>query len=36
VLQDKFERGELEDKIATGMMDAKGYAWYDEDPNSVF
>jgi len=35
-LQDKFERAELEDKIATGMMDSKGNFWYDEDPNYVF
>lgn len=35
-LQVKFERGELEHKIATGMMDAQGKAWYDEDPNYVF
>ena len=35
-LQDKFDQGELEDKIATGRMDAKGNAWFDEDPNYVF
>ena len=31
-LQDKFKRGELKDKIATGGVGS----WRDEDPNAVF
>ena len=38
-LQDKFNRGELEHKIAQGLsyIDPKtDRPWYDEDPNRVF
>jgi hypothetical protein len=31
-IRDKFERGELEHKIATGGV----YGWRDEDPQAVF
>jgi hypothetical protein len=30
-IEDKFTRGELERKIASG-----GFGWRDEDPNAVF
>ena len=30
-IEDKFDRGELERKIASG-----GFSWRDEDPNAVF
>ena len=40
-LQDKINRGEIEDKIATGLMTidpetGKDISWRDENPNAVF
>ena len=36
-LKQKIGRGEIKDKIATGLIDSKtGSGWYDEDPNAVF
>lgn len=36
-LMDKIAKGEIKDRIATGMIDAEtGSRWYDEDPNAVF
>ena len=40
-LQDKINRGEIEDKIAIGLMiidpeTGKNISWRDEDPNVVF
>lgn len=36
-LNQKISRGEIKDKIATGLIGAKtGSGWYDEDPNAVF
>jgi hypothetical protein len=40
-LQDKINRGEIEDKIATGLMTkehetGKDISWRDENPNLVF
>jgi hypothetical protein len=40
-LQDKFNRGQLEDKIATGYLKrdpqtGKQFCWRDENPNMVF
>jgi hypothetical protein len=36
-MKDKIDRGEIEQKIATGKIGPEtGKAWYDEAPNRVF